>query len=188
MDIFSDNLNDNIMAKAHNITAVIAFIFIIIMLFIIIHPLDFANKDIEGIYHKNEGLIWFLGLGIGAGIAMMTYINGTFQHDLKKCHIVSEQKNDVIANQNEKIIKNQLDYICKIDVLTKSINKNAEKDTEVLRTIIEQNLVIDSLVKKVEAYENKVEKALQINRKIESIEKLLKAHDKELNDLKKIVK
>ena len=185
MGIFGSNFNWNVMGKVHTITAVAAFIFVIIMLLIIIHPLDFANNDIETIYHDNVGLIWFIGIGASAGILLMTYVNGVFQQDLKHCAVMSDKKTDQINTYNKEILKNQMHYIRQIDELTSSINSN-------IAMVNKQNEVIDKVYKRVEDSEEKIQEFMSIHKKIEdittrtnSIEKLLKEHNKEIDILKK---
>lgn len=180
------------MGKIHTITAVSAFVFIVVLLFILIHPVDFENKTIEQIYHANEGLIWFGSLGIGALIAMMTYINGTFQQDLKVCNKINEEKSEQLKQQNASILKNQLHYIDRIDTLTAAINQNRKDDTEVLRAIHKQNEDIQAVIRRVEDFENMVKSIIDLNAKIEhnfkrigSIEKLIQEHDKDIRNIKK---
>ena len=113
------------MSKIYFIPAIATGLFVISMLLMIIHPLDFADKNIEKIYHANEGLIWFIGIGLAAGIGVMSFMNGIFQGELKACALINKEKNNMIIFQNEKLISNQNEYIKEIRLLNKHINENA---------------------------------------------------------------
>lgn len=146
------------MAKVHSITAIIAGFFIIALLFLIIHPFDIRNQGVEDIYHSNEGLIWVLGLAIGTVLAVMTYINGVFQSELKACALINKEKNMLIITQNKEIISNQKksleaqqDYIAIVSKLNETINKNSVRDLETVA-------LLQKIERRVEINENKINK------------------------------
>lgn len=156
------------MGKIHTITAVVSYVFVIIMLFILAHPLDFLDKDVESFYHTNQGAIWFICIGISGFLMMMTYINGQFQRDLKHCSIISDEKTDQINEYNKEILAKTLIYIEKIEHLTESINEN-------IAMVNKQNETIDKVYKRIEDSEGQIKKII----------KLLEEHDDEIKELKK---
>ncbi len=150
--------NNDIMGKVHSITAIIAGCFIISLLFLIIHPFDIRNQGVEDIYHSNEGLIWVIGLAIGIAIAVMTYINGVFQSELKACALINKEKNAQIVIQNKEIISNQKksleaqqDYIAIVSKLNDTINKNSVRDLETVA-------LLQKIERRVDANENKIKR------------------------------
>ena len=145
------------MGKVHSITSIIAVIFISVLLFLMIQPMDFLNKNLEGFYHSNEGLIWFIGLILGVLIAWRTYANTAYQNELKKCALEGKEKNDLISTQNEKIIKNQLTYIQQIRQLGKDINENSKRDNETSKILNELTESVQSLHRRIEDSEKKIQ-------------------------------
>lgn len=155
------------MGKVHSITSIIAVIFIAVLIFLMIQPMNFLNKNVEEIHDANEGLIWFVGLILGVLIAWRSYANGMYQNELKKCAIEGKEKNDLISIQNDKIIKNQLTYIQQIRQLGKDIIENSKRDNETIRVLNELTESVDAL-----------------HRRIENSEEKLKSHDSEIEKLK----
>ena len=145
------------MGKVHSITSIIAVIFIAVLLFLMIQPMDFLNKNLEGFYHSNEGLIWFVGLILGVLIAWRTYANTTYQNELKKCALESKEKNDLISIQNDKIIKNQLTYIEQISELNQTINENSKRDNETVKLLNELTESVQALHRRIEDSEKKIQ-------------------------------
>lgn len=188
-------VNHNIMGKFHTISGIIAWVFIIVLLFILIHPFD-LEANFEQTYHSNEGLIWLIGI-VGIVTAnLFLYLNGIVQRDNKKCIDENLKKNKTIEDQNNIIIENQLKYIDGITKLNDSINENTKKDLETLRAIqiqgehIKNNsdnikeiqnsvLELSKSIVKLEKYNGNSEKRL------EAIEKLIKIHNSEIDRLKK---
>ena len=156
------------MGKVHSITSIIAVLFIAVLLFLMIQPMNFLNKNVEEIHKANEGLIWFIGLILGVLIAWRSYANGMYQNELKKCSVESKEKNDLISTQNEKIIKNQLTYIQQIRQLGKDINENSKRDNETSK-------ILNELTESVQA----------LHRRIEDSEKKIKSHDIAIKELSK---
>ncbi len=172
------------MGKIHNITSVIAILFIAVMVFLMIQPMDFLNRNVEDFHKSNEGLIWFIGLIIGALIAWRTYANGVYQTELKKCALVNKEKSIEIAAQNTEIIENQKEYIKEIKSLNENINKNSEKDLITLEAIQKHNTAIEELGTRIDKSEVNLRHFTKINNRLSSIEKLLTIHDQELAKLK----
>ena len=138
------------MGKVHSITSIIAVIFIAVLLFLMIHPMDFMNNNLESTYHSNEGLIWLIGLILGVLIAWRTYANSAYQTEIK-------EKNALISTQNDKIIKNQLTYIQQIRQLGKDINENSKRDNETSKILNELTESVQSLHRRIEDSEKKIQ-------------------------------
>ena len=128
------------MGKVQNITTTIAVIFIGVMLFLMIQPMDFLNENIEQFHDKHEGLIWSIGLILGALIAWRSFANHIYQKIIKKCMDETRVKNDLIASQNEKILKYQQENIIELRILNQQILKNSEKDLQTL-AIVQKNTI-----------------------------------------------
>lgn len=162
------------MAKINNITAIAAFIFVVGLLLTLIHPFDFLNKDIETLYHENEGLIWMVGIGLGGALMVMTYINSVFQGELKECASENLKKNTTIEKQNKEIILNQEKYIAQIGRLTEKINDNFSSDNAL---VSKMNDIVNMLQRhdlQIKQNTDAIAKLSVIDMRLSAIEKKLK--------------
>jgi pyridoxal/pyridoxine/pyridoxamine kinase len=148
-------------------------------------PLDFLNQTIEEVYNANEGLIWLIGIILGVVLFVITFINGIVQRELNEAAAENKLKSELITKQNDKIIANQESYITEIRILSEEIIKNNKHDLEALENIHAQNEKIETLLKRVERAERGINKINTIDKRLLSIEKLIKLHDKDINILKK---
>lgn len=171
--------------KVHTMTAIVVAAFIIIMLFIMIEPLHFTDTDIEKVYHKNEGLIWFIGLVFAVALTFMTYINGIFQRELKVCEQLNIDKGKLIEKQNDKIIGNQMQYIEQIKDIGEQLNHNFENDSrarEDMLKIAERQLKMDGRILETE---RQIKKWNSLHNELKSLTQLVKIHNEEIAKLKK---
>jgi len=168
------------MAKINSVTAIAVALFVIFLLLTLVHPFDFLNKDIEELYHENEGLIWIAGIGIGVGLMAMSYINSVYQNELKTCATENLEKNTTIEAQNKQIIKNQEKYILQMGDLAEKINKNYSQDNESMREMVKITEAIigikDELknhTKQIKENRDAIKRLSEIDTRLARIEKKL---------------
>jgi len=156
------------MGKIHTITSRVTITFLFLIVPLILYPVLFDEKTFNETYENYKGLIWFVGLLSFVGLSVLTYINGTFQSELKKCSMNNNEKSTHIEIQNEQVIKNQKEHINELKQLNIAINKNFAKDNETVRAM------------------NDLSKSIDMFRlELAEIKKKQIEHDNEIRELKK---
>ena len=181
------------MGKTQTKSAIIVACAVVALLIILAKPWTLVGKGIEEIFKGNQGMIWLITMAFITIGSLVGYLVIIFQQALKKLYGEMNAKNETISGQNEvikkqndKIIETNLDYIGRIDTLTKAVNKNYEQDTKkyqrILDTIHSQQQVIDGVLKRVGDFEDNIKSTLHLNTKISEQSELIKSNQTLLVD------
>ena len=140
---------------------VIVIVVLIVLTGIVYHEVPIHGKDINEIYRENTGKIWLItGVGTIVFSLLMYYVLRNTQM-LQSFMLMIDNKNDIIKSQSDQIIATLEHNAKRHDELMVKINENTASD------IIRDKKIID------------------IENRLDSHDRLLKMHDKDINELKK---
>lgn len=170
------------MEKITTITAVLNVAFLLLLLGLAIHPFDFADKNVEQLFHSNEGFLYFFGVFMGGILWLGSIVHVIYQRGLKKCQEINNENQKVIIQQNNSIIEDRKEFLKAVQGLSEKITENREDDIDTRMLLNEHQSSIKSLIKSITDFGDWMKES---DKRIEAIEKLIKLHHADIDNLKR---